>query len=122
VEGIGHFALGVREQGNLNVPGLREIRKDLLLLAGDPRDFEAFLGEVCLGLTQLDQLSFAAASPLSGFVEEKDKAFGASQIGEIASLAKLVFEGKRGHMGADCQRRWVRRRLELLRLQRSTDC
>jgi hypothetical protein len=97
VKRASHFAGGIGKQRNFDLADLSELRKHFLRFAGNTGDAQALLGEFFLGMTQLDQPSLTAGSPLGGFVEEENQPFGSSEIFEVAKLAVLIGNRERGN-------------------------
>ena len=99
--GANDFGVGVGEQGEIDLPAVREIFQYGFAVIADRREFDSLLLESCFGVLQLDQLPFAVGSPIRGTEKEQNRAVRSLQTFQRLFLAKLVARGKGGRLLSD---------------------
>jgi hypothetical protein len=97
------FAGRIGQQRNLDATSFRKLGQDLLGIIGYGGNVESLGFEVGFRCAQLDELAFAAPSPVGGLEEKEDESLRADQIVESAILAILIDRVKIRNVFPDLQ-------------------
>jgi hypothetical protein len=88
--GPNNFGVGIGEQGEINLPAVREVFQYFFAVIADSGEFDPLFLESCFGALQLNQLPFAIGSPIRRTEKQENRAVRSFQAFQGLFLAELV--------------------------------